>query len=214
MSNPLEGLERGYIKDGKVFPTLAAVEEYIRGPQVKEALKKLVNDTDSENWIYDNREDIVGAFNINNSRHFLKTEKAQLRKALDAVVTLGGAEFEDEGMSKIQKDMTFILENHDQIQATFKWPAIKKLKDEELAVAVSETLGKIEGSSADLTKWITDSIEDIKVALDTGKIKREVSQKATDGLNAYRLKKALEKQESGVDLTDFETKIIAESQAA
>jgi len=208
-------LQKGYIYDGKVFLTLNAVDDYKRGPKVKAALGKLIEDEASLEWVYDNREDIVGSFKVGGSRHFLKTEKAQLRKALDATKLLGTMETEDTTIGNLQKDMAFLLENLEQSYATFKWPTQKKIKDDERTILVKETLMSLEAASEEMIDWIISNIEALKVAYDTAKVKREVSQKATDGLNAYRLKKAIEKKEAGGELTEFEENLIsAGSEAA
>jgi len=204
-------LQKGYIYDNKVFLTLNAVDDYKRGPKVKAALGKLIEDEASLEWVYDNREDIVGSFKVGGSRHFLKTEKAQLRKALDATKLLGTMETEDTTIGNLQKDMAFLLENLEQSYATFKWPTQKKIKDDERAILVKETLMSLEAASEEMIDWIISNIEALKIAYDTAKVKREVSQKATDGLNNYRLKKAREKKEAGGELTSFEENLINEA---
>ena len=210
MSN--SDLQKGYIYDNQIFPTLAAVEDYQRKPKVMAALKKLIDDTPSEEWCYENRTTIIESFKVNNSRHFLKTEKAHLEKALKAVVAFGDVEFEDATMTGMQKDMAFLLEHWEQSLNTFKWPTVKKLPEEDQIVAVHAALNAIEGSSEELSTWIYENIEDLTVALDTAKVKREVSSKATDGLNKYRLLKAQEK--FGLkkkSLTAFEKGLLVEA---
>jgi len=214
MSNPLDGLKKGYFFDDQMFDTMADVEDHQRKPKVLEALTKLIEDEASVNWVYDNRGEIVDAFKVGGSRHFLKTEKAQLRKSLDAVKVLGEMESTSGIMTQCQKDLSFLLENIEQSYKTFKWPTVKKIEGDELSTAISGALGDITGANDELNVWIAENIEKLKEALDTAKIKREVSAKATDGLNAYRLKKAQEKLGKGGELTPFEQGLVDDAKSA
>jgi hypothetical protein len=200
----IDGLEHGYLYDGKIFSSKADVEDYIRTPQIKEALGKMIEDEGSINWIVENRTDILDCFSVGTSRRVLKSERNQLQKALDEVIEL----------DKVAdtKKLSFIAENAGAIHESFKWPAQKKLSQEETAVVIKNSLNAIDKSDADLTDFIVENVDDIKEAFDAGKIKRKVDPKATAGLEAYRRKRAAEKKANGEDLTAYEKGLLGDEE--
>jgi len=171
-------------EDGKQFQTKAEAVEYLRRPKILDALKPLTEgNVELANWLLDNRETVEQAFDIGTIRRVTKVEQNKLRKALDAIKAAGDPKF------------GFVAEHADVIAEVFRWPTVKRMTDEEKALAARNTLIAA-SDNPELADWILKHREQIAIAFEAGVEKRQVNQKAQDALAAYRKKKAEEKAAS------------------
>ena len=191
-------LKQGYITpDGQVFETKAAAQTHLRRPKILEAMNKLTGDNaDLSEWLIDNHETVWAAFDTGTIRRVSKAEKKKLEKALEAIVENGDKKF------------AFIIENAGAIAETFRWPSVKRMTDEEKAVAAKNTLMAASDNNEDLANWAIENEKGILEAYDAGKEKRPVSPKATDALAAYRLGVAAKKEAKEAGKSDEEAAAI------
>lgn len=169
-------------RDGKSFDSLADAQNYLRRPKIIAVLMKLTNgNKELSDWLVDNQETVLDAFNSGIIRRVTKSEKNKLIKALDAIKASGEDKFK------------FVVENAAVIVETFKWPKVKKMSDEEKHSLAVNTLMKASNNNQELTDWVIKNEDSILAAYEAGKEKREVSPKAEAGLAAYRKGKEAEK---------------------
>ncbi|RLB68134.1 MAG: hypothetical protein DRH08_01875 [Deltaproteobacteria bacterium] len=168
--------------DGESFDTKAEALDHLRLPKIKTALEA-VTDGNAElvDWLTENQDTVLNAFDIGTIRRVTKSERNKMRKALDAIVKAD------------EKAFAFVAENADAIHETFRWPSVKRMDEDEKASAAKSTLLAASDNNEELADWVVANKDAIIGAYAAGKVKREVSQKAKDGLANYRAKKAAEK---------------------
>ena len=165
--------------DGKSFTTKEAALEHLRKPAILTALSALtVGNTELANWLLENKDDISETFDSAKIRRVTKQERAQLEKAVAAVVALGNPAF------------AFIADNHEAIVDSFRWPSVKRGDESEQAATVKAAFMALTEGNEELVEWILSKKPELLSAFDAGKVKREVSAKATDALAEYRAKQA------------------------
>jgi hypothetical protein len=164
----------------KMFDTRADAEMFIRKPKIMAALAALTENVQLQQLLFDQNELITQAFSTDPVRRVTKKEKEALKEAIDAIV---------ESKDKAYK---FIAENADAVLASFKWPTVKKTTPEEAILCARNTLSKEIEEEAVVT-WIVANRDKVLAAFEAGVEKKQVSQKAVDGLTVYRLSKAIEK---------------------
>jgi hypothetical protein len=171
--------------DGKVFFNAKEVEDYVRRPKIEEALKVVTgNNKDLMSWLLDNQEHVEVAFESGNIKRVTKAEKKKLASALNHIAEV----------LKDDPKAAFVVENHADIADTFRWPSVKRMNDEEKALATRTTLLAATEGREDLVEWIIAHKDNILAAYEAGVEKRAVSSKATEALAAWRAKKAAEKK--------------------
>ena len=172
-------------EDGMEFDTKAEALDYLRKPKVMEELNKLTNNnSDLNELIYSHQEILEDIFSAGAIQRVTKSERKQLEKALAAIKVI-----ED------NKAFLFVVEHAGAILDSFKWPAVKKIDDEEKTRLIHISLMNVTENNTALTDWIIAQKDAIFLAFEAGKLKREVPAKAAEGLAAYKAKKLLEKQE-------------------
>jgi hypothetical protein len=168
--------------DGALHETKAAATDHMRAPKIKEALMKLTeNNTELSDWLVEHRELVSNAFGTGTIKRVTKSEKKKLDAAIDAVV------------ASENKDFKFLIDNADAMKDSFRWPTVKRMDDAEKLAAAQEAINA-EANNPDLAAWALKHKDEILVAYDAGKVKREVSAKAKEALAAYRLKMKEEKE--------------------
>lgn len=178
-------------EDGQQFDTKAEALDYLRRPKIMSALMKLTGDNDGlSTWLIDNQDTVEDAFDTGTIKRVTKSERNKLTKAVEAAV---------EAHAGGNKALAFIADNAEAIVETFRWPTVKRMNDEEKAVAAKSTLllasvseDAPEGNE-ELADWAIANKDAILECFESGKIKRKVSPAATEALTAYREKKAAEK---------------------
>lgn len=171
--------------DGQEFSTKAAAMEHMRKPVIREAMMRLTeNNAQLADFILENQDDVLGAFEIGQIKRVTKQNKKALEKAINAVVE----KYSDDS------DLKFLVQNAPDVVEGFRWPAQKRMSDEEKAVAVVKTLTELAGGQEEVGQWIAAHEEGVKEAFDAGKVKREVSPKAKEALERYQAKKRAEKE--------------------
>lgn len=177
--------------EGKIFNSKAEAMAYIRRPKIVAALTAIVaGNTALMNWLLENQEAVLNAFDTGTIRRVTKTEAKQLKTALEAIVANGDKSFD------------FVIKNADAIADSFRWPTVKRLSDEEKAVAISNSLLAIEGADDKVVQWCISKKDALLEAYKAGIEKREVTQKATDALYKYRLGKAVTKVKQRMENID------------
>ena len=152
-------LKSGYIVDGKIFDTAAEARDYQRLPQVKAAVKALVGGNDNfATFLLENQEEIEKAFEVGVIARVTKAERNKLKKALEELVTVSNSK------------LKFLQDNTDAILESFRWPAVKRLKEEEKVAATMTALTQLADEKA--AKWIVDNRAAIEAAYQAGVEKR------------------------------------------
>ncbi len=166
-------IQQAFIIDGRTFETKDAALAYIRIPKVTEALNAVTEGNGELNdWLLNNEAAIKTVFEKGTVRRVTTKEKAALVEALGAV------------------ESGFLKEHADAIVASFKWPAVKKITPEEHAAAAAEALTELLEGNEKLVSWIISNETAILAAYEAGVEKRQVSEKATQGLAAYQARVA------------------------
>lgn len=189
-------LKQGYIVDGKVFDTAAEAREYMRMPQIKAAISALVKgDVNFSTFLLENQEEIEKAFEVGVIARVTKSERTKLNKALDHVV----ATLANDSKAK------FVVDNAEAIRSSFRWPAVKRLKDEEKTAATLESLTKL--ADENVAKWLVTNKDGLMAAYQAGIEKRAAP--AGSGLAEYLAAKA-----AGPEALEAYRKAKAEAKAA
>jgi ribosomal protein S6 len=175
-------LQQGYMIEGNFFATKAEANDFIRIPKIKAALMKATSQNEElSEWFIENQELVEQAFDIGTIRRVTKAERKKLAKALETV---------EEAVESFP-NLKFLAEISSDLQETFRWPTVKRMNDEEKREASLNALAEV---GAEVAEWIVDNKDVVLESFEAGKIKREVSPKATEGLAAYRAKLAAEKE--------------------
>ena len=170
--------------DGKTFDTKAEAQDHIRRPLIHSALTVLTSNPELSDWLIDNRETVEIAFETGTIRRVTKSEAKKLNDALDYIA----ATLADD------KKAAFAVENIAAIKDSFRWPSVKRMDDAEKATAARNTLAAAANGNEELATWIVGNKDGILAAYQAGVVKREVSERAASGLEAYRQKRAAEKK--------------------
>lgn len=171
--------------DGKdlVFDTRAEAQDYLRRPKIKAALANVTGgNAELSDWLIAHQEKVEAAFESGTIRRVTKSEHNKLAKALEEL------------KEKLPKN--FVSENAGAVLDSFRWPAVKRMSEEEKATLAKNTLVVTAEGNAELADWIIAHKDAILEAYQAGVEKRQVNPKAAEALAAYRAKKAAEKAES------------------
>lgn len=176
-------IQKGFILDGKVFATMAEAENYRRRPLITAAFMKLTKQNqDLVTFLMDNEDDILGIYDTGTIRRVSKSEAKKLAKALENVVAL----------SAEHPGLKFIAENVEAVKSSFRWPSVKRLKEEEKAAAIMEAMLKLSDGNQGLADFLVKNEEEIVTCYQAGKEKRVVPQETLDKLAAARDKRLAE----------------------
>jgi hypothetical protein len=181
-------IRQAFVVGDQQFDSKAEAMEYLRKPKVMAELLKLTNgQSDLAELLYENKEAIESAFDTGTIRRVTKAERKKIRNAFEALPEElpKAAEFLREKVMYQGAEVSIM----EQLIDSFSWPKQRRLNDEEKTVALSDSL-KTLNISADVAEWIKSVREDLLTAYEAGVEKRTISQKAVDGLAAYRAKMA------------------------
>ena len=168
--------------DGKQYGSMAEAKDAMRKPAVKAALLAATGKNEElTQWLVEHEEQVQVAFETGTIRRVTKVEHNKLSKAIEALKEI-------EGNPKI----AFLQENAGAILDSFRWPAVKRMDEAEKATAARNTLVAASEGNEELAAWIIANKDAVLEAYEAGKVKREVSPKATEALAAYQAKKAAE----------------------
>jgi hypothetical protein len=175
-------VQKAFVVDGKIFATQKEANDYLRRPKITEALNGFIKGNDGlVTYLVENQEQIEMAFEVGTIKRVTKSESAKLEKALAAIVEANNPAFD------------FVAKNSEAIASSFRWPSVKRMNDDEKATAALEAVTALTDGNADLAAFIIQNKDNILEAYEAGKQKRQVSQKAIDGLAAYRAEVAAKK---------------------
>jgi hypothetical protein len=167
--------------DGSTFKTRQEAVDHIRIPQVRSALMPITKGNEElVQWLIDNQDEVAGAFDAGAIRRVSKKDRKKLEADFEAI-------------SKSELEIPFVRENMEQIIESFRWPTVKRMKDEEKDLAARNGLMVVTDNNEEVTSWIMDHKDAVLEAFEAGKIKRQMSDTAKVALEAYRAKKAAEK---------------------
>lgn len=168
--------------DGTMFQTKAEANDYLRRPKIKAELMKLTSGNEElSDWLIENQETVEDAFTTGQIKRVTKSEKKKLQAAIDAIVAADN------------KDFKFVADNAEAVVESFRWPKVARMTDDEKAVAAKNSLVAASEGNEDLANWAIENQEGVLAAYEAGKVKREVSPKATEALAKWRAEKAKEK---------------------
>lgn len=166
------------------FNSKAEAMDFLRRPEILKALNKVTGGReDLSTWIVDNQESLEDVFGTGTITRVTKSERNQLKKALDAIKAADNPAFK------------FVQENADAILEVFKWPTKQRLNDEEKAAEIKRLLVTMTEGREDLADWLIANKDAIMASFDAGKIKREVNPKASAALEEYRAKMKQKKED-------------------
>lgn len=172
----------------KMFDTKAEAVDFLRKPKILAALNGITGGNNVlADWLYEKQELLETIFETGTVRRVTKSERKQLAEALELVAAIF------EGDKTKNKKLNFLVENAGAINETFRWPTVKRLKDDEKAAEINRSLMLAAENDEKLVAWLIESKDAIFEAYEAGKEKRQVSPQAAEGLAAYRAKKAAEK---------------------
>jgi hypothetical protein len=165
-------LKQGYIVDGKIFDTAAEARDYMRMPAIKSAISALVGgDQNFSDFLLSNQDEIEKAFEAGVIARVTKVERNKLNKALDYVAEAL------KGDSKAK----FFVDNIEAAKTSFRWPAVKRLSDEE---KTAETLASLTALADEkVAQWLMTNKEALLKAYQAGIEKRAAP--AGNGLAEY-----------------------------
>jgi translation elongation factor EF-G len=177
-------LKQVFMVDGKTFESRAEAQDYIRRPKIEAALTSVTKgNADLNKWLVENHEGVEMAFEVGTIKRVTNSERKKLEKALEHIA------------EKLAGDSkaSFVTDNKGAIMESFRWPAVKRMSEEEKAQAARNSLLGLTENDEKLVDFILANKEAILTAYDAGIEKRAVNPKAQEALAAYRAKKAAEK---------------------
>ena len=177
-------IQSGFFVNGQHFATRAEAQDFLRTPAVKAALLQVAGgDQGVAEFLFTNEDEIQSAFETGTIRRVTKAERKKLQAAADLLKT------------NTDPKLKFFIENIDGMVESFRWPAVKRLKEEEKVVQVKASLVKL--ADENFADWVVSNQKEILSAYEAGIEKREVSQKAVEGLAAYRAAQKAAKEAAG-----------------
>jgi len=181
-------VKQQWLSDDKTpFNTKAEAEQHNRLPVIMNDLIVVADGQEKlAKWILDCQKHIKELFALGKVKRVTKSDRNRLQRGLKKLSEI----HEDRGMGV---DVAWIVENSEALVKGFKWPGQKRLKDEELQEALQEKASELTNGDQELATWIIASKDAILKAYEAGKPKREISEKAVQGLAAYRAKMAQQK---------------------
>jgi hypothetical protein len=170
-------LKKGYITDdGKVFTTAQEARDYQRKPQVEAALLKISGgDVKLAAFLYEQEDEIMKSFEVGVVSRVTKSERNKLKKCLDQVATIPDGK------------LKFLQDNAEAVLNSFRWPGVKRLKEEEKAAETLKALTALADPKA--ADWIIANRVVIEAAYQAGVEKRPVNEKAMAALAIARDKR-------------------------
>lgn len=176
-------ITQAFVVNGQTFNTKQEAQDFIRLPQVKAALNRATgNNAELTDWLVAHQEQVEMAFEVGTVRRVTNSERAKLKKALEAVAEAGNPKF------------AFLTDNAGAVVDSFRWPSVKRMDDAEKATAARNSLVAASEGNEGLADWVIANKDAVLTAYEAGKVKREVSPKAASGLADYRAKMLAEKQ--------------------
>jgi hypothetical protein len=152
-------IQAGFVANGQIFATRAEAVDFMRKPQIESALKVVAGgDANLAKFLSDNEDEILKAFESGVVARVTKAEKKRLGAALDELKNV------------VNPKLRFLQDNVDAIAESFRWPSVKRMSEEEKAVATIEALTKLADSNA--AKWIVANRKQIENAYNAGIEKR------------------------------------------
>ena len=168
--------------DGQTFDTKKEALDHLRKPKIKAAMSKVTGgNAELTDWLVDHQESVEMAFETGTIKRVTKSEHNKLAKALEAIAEAGDPKF------------AFVVDNKGAILDSFRWPSVKRMDEQEKAVAAKNTLVAASEGNEELADWVLANKDAILEAYQAGVEKRQVNPKAAEALAAYRAKKAAEK---------------------
>ena len=154
-------LQHGYMVGNQLFATAAEAREFMRLPQVKAALSALVKgDPAFAEFLLTNQDEIENAFEVGTIARVTKAERNKLNKAFDYIA------------EALKGDLKakFVVDNIEAAKDSFRWPAVKRLKEEEKAAATMSALAALADET--VAQWLVTNKDALLAAYSAGVEKR------------------------------------------
>lgn len=166
--------------DGTQYSSMAEALDSVRKPAVLKAMNAVTqSNADLTDWLIKNEETVQNAFEFSIKR-VTKVEHNKLVKVKEELLTLKDS----------HPRLSFLIDNVDAMVDSFRWPTMKRMTDAEKATASRNTLVAASEGNEELAGWVVTNSAAVLEAYEAGKVKREVSPKATEALALYQAKKA------------------------
>lgn len=177
----MSNIQAAFVVDGKVFASKAEALEYIRLPKVTAALNALTsNNADLTKWLLAHQDTVEAAFDTGTIRRVTKSDAKKLAAACAHLATL------------TDPKLSFLIDNVGAVQDSFRWPAVKRMTDEEKATAARNTLTAA-SDNEELAVWVLANKEGILAAYEAGVEKKAAPVGGQNALAEWRAKQAAEK---------------------
>lgn len=195
-------IQSAFVVNGQVFATKEEASDFIRKPLIKAALMVLTgNQGDLVDWLIANQTELQDSYVAGTITRVTKAERKELKKAVDTVVA--------SGLTGIQ----FIIDNADQLVASFKWPTKARVKPEEKEAAVREAFLDLTDNNAELVDWLIANKDGLDAAFEAGKEKRAAPVGGQEALAAWRARRDAAKAQGPEALAAFEEETRKEREA-
>lgn len=174
--------KKGFItEDGKVFDTAAEADAYVRLPLIKQALLTVAGgQQELADFLLANQEEFEAALETGTIRRVKVAERAKIRQAFEHMTTLKDPK------------LGFLTENAQVFVDSFRWPTVKRLTEEEKTAQTKAAFMKL--ADENFADWAILNSAAVLAAYEAGKEKREISQKAKDGLAEYQAQRKAAKE--------------------
>jgi hypothetical protein len=170
-------IQQAFMVNGQAFATKAEAMSFIRRPLILAAMLDATGNQESlANWLTENQETVESAFESSNIRRVTKSDYVKLDKALEAIKDSANPAF------------AFITDNLLAVRESFRWPAVKRMTPEEKAAEATTVLFNA-SENKELASWVVENQSAVLEAYNAGVEKREVSEKAVQGLAQYQADK-------------------------
>jgi len=177
--------------DGTLFNTKAEAVDHGRAPKIRAALMTATaGNEELSDWLLEKKEELAQIFGTGTVKRVTKSERNKLTKALEAVVE----------QHKDEPKFAFLVAHYEDVAKSFKWPGQKRLDADEKAAAIKELLVEMLGpDNVEAADWVAQNAATIEAAFEAGKVKREVSPQAKEGLALHRAKVKAEKEAAAAE---------------
>jgi hypothetical protein len=170
--------------DGRVFDNKADAQNHIRRPKILAAMLPVVGGSEEvADFLIENREGVETALEAGTIRRVSKSDAKKLANALEHAKSLNDGK------------LSFLVDNADAVNGSFRWPSVKRMTDEEKEAAAVQSLTVLCEGNGELATFIYQNREKIEAAYSAGVEKRQVNPAAQAALAEYHAKRKAEKAE-------------------
>lgn len=156
-----EQIQQVFSAGGKNFATRAEANDFLRAPKIEAALKVVTGGNAAlATFLKTNEDEIQKAFEAGVIARVTKAERKRINAAFDYVANT----LKDDPKAR------YLVENIEAAKESFRWPAVKRLKEEEKVAATMAALTALADEAA--ATWIVANRAQLENAYNAGIEKR------------------------------------------